>query len=113
MTTNLQIKTYKDPTSLKVKESNLIVNNNSNYSASALINHKVRCKDVIGNSLKQSSLTCLLPFSKNTTPREPVSMSFAVDQWFRILLVHMQKQNISLLDNLAVPFEAKTGIINI
>ena len=62
---------------------------------------------------KLTQLTSPLPFSKDTHPREPVSVEFAVDQWFRILLVQMQKQNVSLLDSLAVPIESVTVKINI
>lgn len=31
---------------------------------------------------------------KPTAPRVQVSVEFAADQWFRILLVHLQKQHI-------------------
>ena len=75
--------------------------------------HKEGCTEATSNLTNRANNNCPLPISKDTHPREPVSVDFAVDQWFRILLVQMQKQSVSLLDDLAVPFEAKTGNINI
>jgi len=39
---------------------------------------------------------------KPAAPRGPVSVEFAADQWFRILLVHLQKQHIQT-DPFSVP----------
>ena len=113
MTTNLENNTISRVNSLEFQDSNKKVNRNGNSNTPALMKSKRGISTKTNNSIKQTGLTSPLPFSKNTTPRDPVSVSFAVDQWFRILLVHMHKQNVSFLDNLAVPFEAKSLKINI
>lgn len=112
MTTKLENNTISRVASLESQDFNKEVNSAVSNSASAL-EHKEGYEEKSTNSINKSVMNCPLPSRKNIAPREPVSVSFAVDQWFRILLVQMQKQNVSLLDNLAVPFEAKSVIINI
>lgn len=112
MTTNLENNTISRVSSLEVQDSNKKVNEVDSNSTSALV-HKDGYQEKSTNLQNKHNNICPLPFSKDTAPRKPVNVSFAVDQWFRILLVHMQKQDVSLLDNSAVPFEVKSLKINI
>ena len=116
MTTKLSNPAISRVNSLNVQESYLKVNKNSSHDLTAHTikeNRKEGYVETNGNLPNLANHNCPLLSRKDLAPRDPVSVEFAVDQWFRILLVHMQKQRVNALDDLAVPFKAKTGIINI
>lgn len=116
MTTKLSNPTISRVNSLTVQESYLKVNKNSSDDLSAHTikeNRKVGYVETNGNLPNLANHNCPLLSRKDIAPREPVSIDFAADQWFRILLVQMQKQSVSLQDDLAVPIESITVKINI
>ena len=113
----LENKDFSRVAGLEVRDSNRKVNSvDSNSACPHMIDsgkHKVGCQQESINLQNKHNSICPLPLPKDTYPREPVSVDFAVDQWFRILLVHMQKQGVSILEDSSVPFEAKSWKINI
>lgn len=116
MNTNIQIKTYKDPVSLEIQESNEVFNRNADCLITALINHKEVCGEKINNSIKQTQLTCPLPKSNNKRPSNKVSVEFAAKQLFQILLVHVKyihSKSVSDLETLPVLSESNPLILNI
>lgn len=48
------------------------------------------------NPTEKCDQCCRLPKSKDTAPRLQVSVDFAVDQWFQILLIHLNSKNKDL-----------------
>lgn len=97
MTTKLKNNTIPRVISLENQESNEVFNRNADVLVTALI-HKERCKEKSNNSIKQSGLTCPLTNSKDIAPRVKVSINFAAEQWFRILLVHLNGKNSKFME---------------
>lgn len=102
MNTNLQNKTFKDPLSLEVQDSNLIVNKNTAGSTSALINRKERYGEKINNSIKEAGKDKDSTKSNNAAPRVKVSIDFAAKQLFQILLIDIKRRN-SQFDGILEP----------
>lgn len=98
MITKLENNTISRVVSLEVQDSNLIVNNNSNHSASALINRKERYGEKINNSIKEAGKDKNLTKRNNTAPRVAVSIDFAARQLFQILLIDIKRRNVQFAE---------------
>jgi len=115
MNTKTQIKTFKDSVSLEVRDCNKKVNRTANEVATALI-HKERYGEKSNNSIKQTQLTCPLPFPNDTAPGKEINVEFAAKQLFQILLVHIKyihSKSVSDLETLPVLSESNPLIINL
>lgn len=106
--TKTKNKTFEECRSLEVQESNQIVNSNDSNGTSALMvkakpngiepQSKREISPKTNNSIKQSGLDSQSTQTNNHTPRLQVSIDFAAEQWFRILLVHLNGKNTKYKD---------------
>lgn len=96
MNTNKPNKYFKDSSSLDFQDSNLKVNSNINSSVCPLIKHKEGYQEETTNLIERPELSSPLTNSNNRRPRIQVSVEFAVEQWFRILLVNINSRNSKL-----------------
>lgn len=92
MNTNKQIKSFEDPFSLEVQESNLKVNGKVNHSASALIS-KGEISGKTNNSIKGNGLGKRCVQTKDTAPR-PVKeeINRLAKAWCELLLRQIQEE---------------------
>jgi len=85
-------KTQIDTSSQELRQSHVKVNNHNNEVACALMNwHKDGYQERILQPVKISTQDMPDTFPKDHTPHNlpKVTVAFAVEEWFQILLVHM------------------------
>mgnify|MGYP000005849717 CR=1 FL=1 len=102
MNTNKQIKSFKDPVSLKFEESRQICNGNGSDVTSALMvngNMPQSQREISReNAAPKESSKPLVKSTKsnNNTPRLQATVEFAAKQLFQILLVDIKRRNKEL-----------------
>jgi len=100
MNTKTNNKDLSKSSSLENQESNEVFNGNTDGSITALINRKERCGEKINNSIKETGEDRTSTKRKDIAPRAKASIDFAAEQWFRILLVHLNGKNDKYKDNI-------------